>query len=190
MDSTGPWVLLMSPNGNTKLGKDEEMLHPVWEKAGWMFVETWLDGHPTPEQLANALIKARDLAKEPVKPGGTDPRIPGGGIAGPGGPHDRNAVVIDATDAVLMDNVHVALIEPYKDGERIATKPWWVLHLGGRINKTQERAEIAYLFDVDGAAGIVTELIALASRQGQEVRDDLMERVEARLDDLIKDGNL
>lgn len=124
------------------------------------------------------------------KRAGTDPRRAGGSIAGPGGPHDRNAVIIDATDAVLLSSVNVAIIEPYKDGKRISEDPWWVLNLGGRINKTQEQSSIAYLFDVDGAASIITELLALASRQGAAVNEELLERVSDRMEALAKDGNL
>jgi hypothetical protein len=121
---------------------------------------------------------------------GTDPRRAGGTIAGPGGPHERNGVVIDTTDSILMDSCTVAMVEPYRDGRLIDTKPWWVLNLAGRINKRDERADIAYLFDMDGAAAIITELLALASRQGADVNDALLERISERMGKLASDGNL
>lgn len=124
------------------------------------------------------------------KRAGTDPRRAGGTIAGPGGPHERHGVVIDTTDAILLDSCTVAVVEPFKDGERISDKPWWVLNLAGRINKRQERADIAYLFDADGAAAIITELIALAARQGEQVHADLMVGIARRTQQLAKDGNL
>lgn len=41
-----------------------------------------------------------------------------------------------------------------------------VLRLAGRINYSTDRADTAYMLGPDGAAGIVSELIALARRAG------------------------
>jgi hypothetical protein len=95
----------------------------------------------------------------------TDPRRPGGQIAGPGGPRERDAVVIDATDAVLFENLYVALVETELAGVR-SDRMTVCMEMSGRINKTKEHSRIAYLFDEDGAAAIVTELLALANRAG------------------------
>lgn len=91
-----------------------------------------------------------------------DPRKTGGDIAGPGGPHDRNAVIIDTTDAVLLDSSDVCLVET--PGGNVVLS----MLLEGRINKTTDRARNLYLLNEDGAAALVTELIALAHRIGPE----------------------
>jgi hypothetical protein len=92
-----------------------------------------------------------------------DPRKSGGDIAGPGGPHDRNSVIIDTTEAVLLDHSTVTLMGSPGD-----PKPYLAMLLEGRINKTTDRARNLYLLNEDGAAALVSELIALAHRIGPE----------------------
>ncbi|MFF6847083.1 hypothetical protein [Streptomyces antimycoticus] len=104
-----------------------------------------------------------------------DPRKTGGDIAGPGGPHDRNAVLFDTTNAVLLDSSDVCLMETANGSVVMA------MLLEGRINKTTDRARNLYLINEDGAAALVTELIALAHRIGPEFG----ERFTARLDHLL-----
>jgi hypothetical protein len=100
-----------------------------------------------------------------------DPRKAGGTIAGPGGPHDRDSVIIDSTNAVLLDHTNVCQMET-NTGEHIIA-----MALSGRINKTPERTEIVYLLGADGAAAIITELIALGGRMGPEFGTRLNERI-------------
>lgn len=117
----------------------------------------------------------------------TDPRqAQGGGISGPGGPWDRDAVVIAMDKTVLLDGVTVAMVEPYSNG--IPRPPAVALQLDGRINKTETRANITYLFDSDGAAAIITELLALYGRHGHEHREALMVDVEERLKKMGMEG--
>jgi hypothetical protein len=104
-----------------------------------------------------------------------DPRKSGGDIAGPGGPHDRNAVVLDTTAAVLLDSSDVCLMETTGGNVVLA------MLLEGRINKTTDRARNLYLMNEDGAAALVTELMALANRIGP----DFGERFTARLQHLL-----
>lgn len=113
--------------------------------------------------------------------GSTDPRKAGGTIAGPGGPRDKNAVVLTTEHAILLENTMVAEVETYRGGdpgERVIG-----MSLEGRINKTDERAEILYLFDVDGAAAIITELIGLASRMSPDVLDHILDRLGTMRDE-------
>jgi hypothetical protein len=105
-----------------------------------------------------------------------DPRKLGGDIAGPGGPHSEGTVVIDTRNAVLMDSVDVALLNNPSDARRFAS-----LVLAGRVNRSQDRARVLYLFDADGAAAVVSELIGLAQREGGQFSADFVERLEARL---------
>lgn len=110
----------------------------------------------------------------------TDPTTLGGSIAGPGGPHDFGEVVIDMTNSVLLDGAEVVLVEPVRDGER-DEKAAMAIVLRGRVNKTPKRAQVLFLTGADGAAALVTELIALASRAGwgDEFLDLVKERMEA-----------
>lgn len=105
-----------------------------------------------------------------------DPRKTGGTIAGPGGPHNRNSVIVDGTNAVLLDSTDVCLMET-RGGNVILA-----MLLEGRINKTQDRASNLYLFDEDGAAALVSELIAVAHRIGPEFGERLMARITHLLD--------
>jgi hypothetical protein len=105
-----------------------------------------------------------------------DPRKSGGDIAGPGGPHDADSVVVDATNAVLLDSSTVSLV-----GSPGESKPYLAVLLEGRINKTTERARNLYLMNEDGAAALVAELMALAHRIGPEFGA----RFTARLEHLI-----
>jgi hypothetical protein len=104
-----------------------------------------------------------------------DPRKSGGDIAGPGGPHDRNSVIIDTTNAVVLDSTSVSLMETPNGNPVLA------MLLEGRIAKTTDRARNLYLMNEDGAAALVTELIALAHRIGPEFGA----RFTARLEHLI-----
>jgi hypothetical protein len=109
----------------------------------------------------------------------SDPRVlRSGGIAGPGGPHDRGAVVVDTTNAVLLDHCDVALV----DGAGIVA-----MSLAGRINRSADRAKVLFLFDTDGAAAIITELLGLMGRAGAE---GFLADLDARMAALASAGHL
>lgn len=91
----------------------------------------------------------------------TNPRNLYGDIAGPGGPFDSGAVILDASNAVLLDNTEVAKIDETEDGRKAMA-----MLLSGRVNRAIERAQVMFLFDLDGAAAIITELHGLAERAG------------------------
>jgi hypothetical protein len=109
----------------------------------------------------------------------SDPRRLGGSISGPGGPYDEHAVVIDTRNAVILEAAEVAIVGAVRDGV-LDEKPITALVLRGRINKTTERVQALYLLNEDGAAGIITELVGVASRAGWG--DEFLERVKARMD--------
>lgn len=115
-----------------------------------------------------------------------DPRRLRGGMAGPGGPHDIGGVVLDARNAVILETVDVSTIDPERGGRGQSAL---AMVLGGRVNQTKERVSLLFIFGSDGAAAIVTELIALYGRatgDGQAFIDDVM----ARMDKLGNEGNL
>lgn len=111
----------------------------------------------------------------------SDPRKLPGEITGPGGPHDRGAFILDATRAVLLDSVVASTV----DSEQAETGSAIALLLEGRINRTTERARVLFIFGTDGAAAIVTELVALLGRAsskpgfGAQLMADLIERAKA-----------
>lgn len=109
----------------------------------------------------------------------TDPRKLGGSIAGPGGPYDENSVVIDTTNAVILEAVEVAVVGGVRKGV-LDPKPIAALVLRGRVNKTNDRVQALYLLNEDGAAGIVTELVGLEARAGWG--QEFVDVVKARLD--------
>jgi hypothetical protein len=116
------------------------------------------------------------MSKKTGRRASGDPRKSGGDIAGPGGPRDRNAVILDTTDAVLLDSSDVCLMETTGGSVVLA------MLLEGRINKTPERARNLYLMNEDGAAALVSELIALAHRIGPEFGERLMQRISSLID--------
>lgn len=91
-----------------------------------------------------------------------------------GSSHGRNDALVDTTGAVLLDDVHVVQVTVTNTA---AVQAAVGLELSGRINRTTERSSTLYLFDTDGAAVIVAELLALAGR-GQFL-PELLARIEA-----------
>lgn len=108
----------------------------------------------------------------------TDPRDLGGDIAGPGGPYDEDAVVVDLSKAVLVDGQNVALIALGRDGD--FTEKGLALVLEGRINKTQDRAKVLFLLNGDGAAALVTEIVGIAKREEAEFAAEFVVAMEER----------
>lgn len=115
----------------------------------------------------------------------TDPRKIRGSMAGPGGPHDRSGVILDARNAVLLETCDVSTLDPESARGQSAI----AMVLGGRINRTQDRASVLFLFGTDGAAAVITELMALMGRAGVDSRA-LLADVETRLARLRAEGNL
>lgn len=118
---------------------------------------------------------AGDLARIVQPTGASDPRTLGGDMSGPDGSRDRGAVVLDTTDCVLMDHVDVCAVDRVRGS--VNDGPAMFMTLDGRINNRTERARVGYLFGPDGAAAIITELLALADRFGAELLDDLTRRL-------------
>lgn len=96
-------------------------------------------------------------------------------MIGPGGSREAAGVLLDTTDAVLLDEVDVCTVDAVRlggtNGQAIFAT------LGGKINKKPERASVGFLFPPDGAAALITELLALADRFGAELLDDVTRRL-------------
>lgn len=112
----------------------------------------------------------------------SDPRHLKCGIAGPGGPHDRKQVVLNAENAVLLGGVDVCQVETTRGGPDCLA-----MLLSGRVNRSPDLVDVLFLLDVDGAAAIVTELLALAGRMGA---DELAAEIRHRIQELAGENVL
>ena len=105
---------------------------------------------------------------------------------------DGPDVLLDMERAVLMDGMEVCLVNVASNvidqTQRRAPSEAvrLAMRLDGRVNKTRDRASVLFVFDEDGAAAIVTELVALASRIGPE----FAERFQTRLQVLAEEGHM
>lgn len=120
--------------------------------------------------------------------GGTDPRqYSGPGLVGPGGPRDRDAVLIPAASAVLLDRTSICEMgaQTRETGDRLKV---FAMTLGGRINHSSSQVDLTFLFGSDGAAALVAEVFALACRSG--IREEFLTDLRQRLTELDVDGNL
>lgn len=111
-----------------------------------------------------------------------DPRKLHGAIVGPGGPHDFGEMIVDTRNAVLLDYTEVCTVD---EAGAIA------MLLCGKINRSTDRVEVLFLFGTDGAASIITQLIALLGRAGgAEFAAQFLDDIKRRTDELSDDGNL
>lgn len=111
----------------------------------------------------------------------SDPRAAGGTIAGPGGPFDAGAVLFDTRRAVLLAHTQVAKVDNPSDG-----RSFFGMELAGRINRSRDRAQVLYLFDADGAAAIVSQLLGLVQRTDKRMAADFVVALEHRMAALPK----
>lgn len=108
----------------------------------------------------------------------TDPRTPGGNLAGPGGPAHMDGVVVDTNRAVLLDGSGGVLVHVSRDGEEGGDA--FGLILEGRINRTTDRAKVLYLTDLDGLVAVICQGISLAGRSGVPI-EQLMSAIDVQL---------
>jgi hypothetical protein len=100
-----------------------------------------------------------------------------------GGPRERGGSLLDARGAVLLDGMEVVLVDTEP-----GTAPSMLMALRGRINYATDHVQHAYLFGPDGAAGLVSELLALVSRaaglqpHGVEFAHEFQDLLEQRLE--------
>jgi hypothetical protein len=138
------------------------------------------------KDLMREVARLRAITREFAERPGDDPR--GASTSDPiigGSPGGRGDALLDARSAVLMEGIEVVLIDTKQD-DPISM----LLTLSGRINYADDRVTHAYIFGPDGAAGLVSELLMLATRadhgdlpHGQRFarrfRDDLNRRMES-----------
>lgn len=119
----------------------------------------------------------------------TDPREIRGAIVGDGGAHETGGVILDTRNAVLLQDVTVSTVDPSSGGRG---KEYFAMLLAGRVNQTQDNAEVLFIMNTDGAAALVTELLALLvrARVTPGVIDQYVQDLRRRLDELADGGNL
>lgn len=133
---------------------------------------------------ANRVPVSGDLAKLVQPTGNSDPRTLGGGMSGPGGSRNQGAVLLDVTDVVLLNSIDVCTVDVARRGELTAQRIY--MTLGGRVNRRADVATVGFVFGTDGAAVLITQLLALADRFGVEMLTD----IASRLVDLGRGGHV
>lgn len=130
--------------------------------------------------LIREVEKLRAILYEHAEDAGTEPTAqPGTMVDVAGDPYARGGVVFDMRNAVLLESVDVAIVDTVRKDQPIGENPVLTMTLEGRVNKRTERAETLYVFDVDGAAAIVSQLFGLSVRIGPEFATLLQERLAA-----------
>lgn len=125
--------------------------------------------------LVREVERLRAITREHAdRPGEPTTDLQGDLVDAAGDPFARGGVVIDARNAILMETVDVCLVDAMTEEEpaRLA------MTLGGRVNMRDERSRVLFMFGVDGAAAVVSQLISLAGRIGPEFQERLMLRAQ------------
>jgi hypothetical protein len=140
-------------------------------------------------ELAREVARLRAILREHAERPGSDPReasTTDSQIDIAGDPYATGGALLDARSAVLMENVAVVLVDTKRD-EAVSM----MLTLEGRINYAADRAEHAYLFGPDGAAALVSELVALAGRaashdrpHGRRFADEFRRDLDRRMNEM------
>jgi hypothetical protein len=112
--------------------------------------------------LVRELRRLRAVLREHAERPGDDPRA----AASSGSimdvaqdPKASGGALLDTRSAVLLEGIDVVLIDT-KAEDPVAM----MMTLSGRINYVADRVEHTYIYGPDGAAGMVSELVGLASR--------------------------
>ena len=129
--------------------------------------------------LAKELTRLRAILREHAGEVADEPHSGGGMIDVAGDPYARGGVMLDSRKAVLMDAIDVCLVDTKQD-----EKPIMMLVIDGRVNYQNRRTTQAYLFGADGAAGLVTQLAALAARAGGAFQAEFKESFDQRMEEL------
>lgn len=105
----------------------------------------------------------------------------GGDIAGleDASPYERDSVVLDTRNAVLLEAQSVAMSTNPSDGRSIC-----FLLMEGRVNQSSRRARTGYLLNADAAASIVSQLVAIAARQGGDYEAEFLHTLAVRMDQI------
>jgi hypothetical protein len=138
--------------------------------------------------LVREVERLRSIVREHAESPGSDPRQAATDSPITDLANDLNArggVLLDVRKAVHMDTVDVSLVDEHGGADSIFA----FLVLAGRINYATDRVNHAYLLSADGAAGIVSEITALAIRANThpdtaKFATDFKEAVDRRMEEL------
>lgn len=130
-------------------------------------------------------VNVDEMLKSARPAGNTDPReLSSFRMSGPGGPHDRNGVIIDPTNMVLSEGMEVCVMDTVRQGSLDGQVTYLQIH--GRINRSQDRVSLGFALSTDAVAGLITELLSLSFRDSTSMLDD----VTRRLTSLHQDKNV
>lgn len=127
-------------------------------------------GNPAKNRLVTG-----DLQKLLDPTGIANPRNFGGSIHSFADSHTQAASLLDLTDVVLLEDMEVCTVDTVRSG--LLQEQVMFMTLNGRINKTKDHVNVGFIFGPDGAAAIITELLALADRFGTELLVDMTSRL-------------
>lgn len=112
-----------------------------------------------------------------VQPSGqADPRKLGGQMVGGDSSREVGSVLIDASDSLLLEGLEVCLMGAVRDGQ-LDGEQHIFMTMDGRINRTSDRARVGVVLGSDGAAALISELLALTERAGPQMLADLVRRL-------------
>lgn len=117
------------------------------------------------DQLEVDLATGQIRRLRPDEDAGSDPRKLGGDIVGPGGPYDRDSVLIDVTNSVLLQSVTTSLVGLGRLGDENMEEAIAIL-MEGKVNKSSDYAKVLFVTNVEGSAQLIANLFSLASRGG------------------------
>jgi hypothetical protein len=130
-------------------------------------------------QLAREVARLRAILREHAAEVADEPHSGGAMVDVVGDPYARGGVMLDARKAVLMDSLDVCLVDTKQDDT-----PVMMLVIDGRVNYQNRRTSQAYLFDADGAAGLVSQLVGLAGRAGGRFAAEFKADLDRRIGEL------
>jgi len=131
--------------------------------------------------LAREVERLRAIAYEHAESNSDAPSSGGDIVDVAGDPYAHGGVVLDVRKAVLMDELDVSLVDPHPGSDEM---PGVAILIQGRINFQDARARQLYLMEIDGAAALASELIALMHRAGGKVHDQFEIDFARRLRDM------
>lgn len=87
----------------------------------------------------------------------------------------ESGTLLDLTDVVHLESMEVCTVDAVRTG--MLQEQMIFAMLRGRINKTKDHVQVGFVFGPDGAAALITELLALADRFGAELLSDVTRRL-------------
>lgn len=137
-------------------------------------LKTW-----SKNELIREVERLRAITREAADRPGDDTREAAGAIIDVAGdPYAASGAVIDARNAILLDEIDVAAVDPDPGHPADPESVFLALVLGGRVNMRDERSRVLFLMPIDGAAGICSQLVGVAGRLGPDFLTLLAERLD------------